>query len=69
MRRLVLLALVAYLGSYLWLRTSHVETWQRDGQPYMIYPTSLSWLYNLHRPLMYLDGAMTGMHFHIGPHQ
>jgi hypothetical protein len=26
-------------------------------------------LYYLWRPLTYVDGAMTGMRFHIGPHR
>ena len=49
-------------------RASHVEVWPRDGRRYLIIPSSARWLYYLYRPLMYVDGALTGMRFHIGPH-
>ena len=32
-------------------------------------PTSATWTYYLFRPLTRIDGAITGMRFHIGPHQ
>ena len=60
-----------YVGSYLVFRASHVETWQQDKQAYVIFPKDRlgTGLYYLWRPLSYLDGAATGMRFHIGPHQ
>jgi hypothetical protein len=63
---LVLIALWA--GSYVAFRSSHVEVWQRDGRSYLIIPSHARWLYYIYRPLMYVDGALTGMRFHIGPH-
>ena len=58
-----------YIGSYFFYRASHVEVWARDGQPYMIFPTESQIMYYVYRPLMYPDAALTGMRFHIGPHQ
>ena len=65
----VLGALALYIASYLALRTGRVEVWARDGRPYVIIPASARWLYYFFRPIMYLDAAMTGMGFHIGPHR
>jgi hypothetical protein len=67
--RLLGLLLFAYFASYLWFRSTHTEVWQRDGQSYVIFPATASMLYLLWRPLTYVDGAATGMQFHIGPHQ
>lgn len=67
----VLLALVLYVGSYLAFRTANSETWERDGLAYVIFPQEAhgAALYYLWRPLSYVDGAVTGMRFHIGPHR
>ena len=62
----VLLAAV-YVGTYMWLRTSHVEHWDRDGHNYVILPQSRLIDY-VYRPLTYIDAHLTGMRFHIGPH-
>ncbi len=58
-----------YLASYIALRVTRTERWERDGHEYVIVPASAVWLYYLYRPLSYIDGAATGMRFHIGPHQ
>lgn len=63
------IGLVVYAGSYLLLRHTHIETWDRDGHAYVIIPVAWRVLYYLYRPMMYLDGAATGMRFHIGPHR
>ena len=63
-----LLAL-AYVGSYLGFRKSHTEIWKNDGKAYVIFPRNSSALYFAFRPITYLDGALTGMRFHIGPHR
>jgi hypothetical protein len=60
--------LVAYMGSYVWFRSARVERWDRDGREYVIYPQQPA-LYYLYRPLAYLDAQITGMRFHIGPHR
>lgn len=57
-----------YLLSYLALRLAWSEPWT-DGKVYMLFPQGPIWIYYLFRPLTYLDQAMTGMHFHIGPHR
>ena len=66
---IVIVVLALYAGCYLVLRARCVEVWPRDRRPYLIVPSGSPWLYYLYRPLMYLDGAMTGMRFHIGPHR
>jgi hypothetical protein len=66
---IVIVVLALYAGSYLLLRVRCVEVWARDGRPYLIIPSGSPWLYYLYRPLMYLDAAITGMRFHIGPHR
>lgn len=68
MKKFILLALVVYIGGYLFLRTNNAEVWQQDEQTYVIFPASPIALYYAYRPLTYLDGALTGMRFHIGPH-
>jgi hypothetical protein len=72
-RRLVALlvvALVLYVGSYLLFRQSHIEVWQHDHLPYVIFPAGYgTTLYYLWRPLAYLDGKVTGIGSHIGPHR
>lgn len=63
-------ALLVYAGSYLLFRQSNIEVWERDKRPYVIFPAGVgSVLYYAWRPLSYVDGAVTGMGFHIGPHR
>jgi hypothetical protein len=67
---LTAIALVLYAGSYLAFRQSSTEIWERDKQAYVIFPAGYgSALYYLWRPLSYVDGSLTGMRFHIGPHR
>jgi hypothetical protein len=63
--------LFVYAGSYLAFRQMNIEVWDRDKRSYVIFPTGGlgSALYYAWRPLSYVDGAMTGMGFHIGPHR
>lgn len=68
MKRLLLILivlLVAYMGSYAWLRSAHMERWERDGRYYVIFPQHPA-LYYLYRPLTYLDAQLTGMRFTSG---
>jgi len=67
-KRFILLLMVVYLFGYLVLRTNNAEVWDKDGQAYVIFPESSKALYYAFRPLTYVDGALTGMRFHIGPH-
>jgi hypothetical protein len=69
MRKLLLVALIAYVGSYGAFRQSNSEIWDKDKKTYVIFPESMPWLYYAWRPLTYLDGTMTGINFHIGPHK
>jgi len=67
---LLTIVLVAYLGGYLVFRQTNIETWESDKQAYVIFPEGYGRaLYYLWRPLSYLDGSLTGMRFHIGPHR
>jgi hypothetical protein len=67
---LVLLLVLLYVGGYLVFRQSHAELWERDQQVYVMFPDGPGrLLYYLWRPLTYVDGATTGMRFHIGPHR
>lgn len=59
---------LAYILTYVQFRQSHMERREADGHYYVIYPIAHPLIYRIHRPLMYLDGAVTGMRFHIGPH-
>jgi hypothetical protein len=59
-----------YVGTYMGFRQSHAEVWERDQRVYVMFPEgSGTLLYYLWRPLTYIDAAMTGMRFHIGPHR
>jgi cbb3-type cytochrome oxidase subunit 3 len=65
----IALTLLLYVGSYVAFRESRKEVWERDGRVYVIFPRGNPALYYLYRPLTYVDGAVTGMRFHIGPHR
>ncbi len=58
---------LGYVGAYAVYRTTNTEIWLADEMPYVIFGSKLS--YYLFRPLTYIDGAVTDMRFHIGPHQ
>ncbi|MCR9136413.1 MAG: hypothetical protein NXI27_10495 [Alphaproteobacteria bacterium] len=69
MKRILLVAVVIYLLGYLALRLLNAEVWETDGNTYVIFPREPIALYYIYRPMTYLDAALTGMRFHIGPHQ
>ena len=71
LRTAVLALLLIYVASYVGFRTSHQEVWARDQNTYVIFPEGGggNLLYYGWRPLTYVDGALTGMRFHIGPHR
>ena len=58
-----------YTLSYIGLRLTHTEIWEKDGKPYVIFPADKIFLYYFFRPLSYLDGRLTGIGFHIGQHE
>ena len=60
---------IVYELSYLIFRNTNIETWNKDGNQYVIFPKEQTWIYNLYRPLTYIDSKVTMMHFHIGPHE
>jgi hypothetical protein len=61
--------LALYLIAYVGFRASRTEVWERDGNPYVIYPPGATTLYYLFRPLSYADAALTGTQTHVGPHR
>jgi hypothetical protein len=60
-------ALLAYVGSYAWYSASHLEVRAEDGKSYVIFGSSIA--YYVFRPITYIDAAISGMQFHIGPHR
>jgi len=73
MKRTVLISLVliglVYFSSYVWIRQTRTEIWEKDGNAYVIFPDDKVYLYYFYRPLSYVDGTITGMKFHIGQHR
>jgi hypothetical protein len=68
--RLAILALALYIVTYVIFRQTNTEVWERDQRAYVIFPEGYGVaLYYLWRPLLYVDGALTSMRFHIGPHR
>ena len=67
--KLLLAFVLLYVASYAAFRQMHIEVWDRDKNAYVIFPATRPFLYYLWHPLTYLDGAITGMRFHIGPHR
>lgn len=58
-----------YLAAYIVLRIVNTQVWENDKRAYVMFPQRPIFIFYLFRPLTYLDGAMTGMRFHIGPHR
>jgi len=54
---------------YLCFRQTHIEVWKNTGDSYVIFPKNAPVIYLILRPAAYADGLLTGMKFHIGPHQ
>jgi hypothetical protein len=69
-RTVIAVVLAVYVLGYLNFRTTHQEVWLKDQQTYVIFSTGIGKaLYYLWRPLEMIDAQLTGMNFHIGPHQ
>jgi len=66
---LILTVVLLYALSYVWFRQTRTEIWEKDGNAYVIFPYDKVYLYYLYRPITYVDGAITGMRFHIGQHR
>ena len=65
----ILIAVLLYAISYIWFRQTRAEVWEKDGNAYVIFPEDKVYLYYLYRLLSYVDGAVTGMKFHIRQHR
>ena len=59
--------LIVYLSLYFFYRMTHIETWTVDEEEYVVFGSRASYLF--FRPATYLDGALTGVRFHLGPHR
>jgi hypothetical protein len=68
---LILIGLLAYVLSYMGYRSTHMESREENGKDvtYVIFPTDQKWVYYFYRPMSYVDGRVSGIQFHIGPHQ
>ena len=65
----LLILLLIYFGSYILMRESYAEVFNHYGNKEVIFLNDKVYLYYLYRPLSYIDGAVTGMKFHIGQHR
>lgn len=72
MKRKFLTAIIVlftiYFLSYITIRQTHQEIWERDGKTYVIFPEDKVFYY-LFRPLRLIDEKITGIQFHIGQHR
>jgi len=69
MKRILIIAAGVYVACYIVFRIMNSEVWAEDGNKYVVYPQNPIAVYYVFRPLSYLDGFLTGMRSHIGPHQ
>jgi hypothetical protein len=68
-RKLIAALFAVYVLSYFLFRNTNIETWDKDGNQYVIFPKNQVWIYYLYRPLTYVDSKLTTMRFHIGRHE
>jgi len=66
---LLMLLMALYLVSYGVFRFTHMEKWDYNGETYVIFPENQSLIYYFYRPATLVDGQLTNMRFHIGPHR
>lgn len=64
----VIIIFTLYISSYIIIRQTHIEIWEKDKNAYVIFPETKI-LYYMYRPMSLIDEKITGMRFHIGPHQ
>jgi len=69
MKKTIFVFIILYLLSYGLFRTLRSEVWAEDNNTYVIYPSSPIALYYAYRPLAYIDGLVTGVGTHVGPHR
>jgi hypothetical protein len=64
-----LLVFFCCILGYGYMRQTNKQTWEKNGREYVIFPKDTLFLYYLYRPMAWIDGKITGMGFHIGPHE
>lgn len=70
-RKIILIITIIFLFyflSYVFVRQTNSEVWDRDGNSYVILPEN-KFLYYFYRPLSILDKSITGRNTHIGKHK
>jgi hypothetical protein len=72
LRTIVFLTFLAlYVMTYIAFRVTHIETWEKDHNRYLIFPADAgvgAALYEFWRPLSYADEQITGVKSSVGPH-
>ncbi|MCP4316167.1 MAG: hypothetical protein GY789_09150 [Hyphomicrobiales bacterium] len=69
MRIILTILIGVHVLGYVVLRIANTQVWDQDGHTYVIFPKSPIAFYYAYRSLTHVDGALTVMRFHIGPHQ
>jgi hypothetical protein len=64
----ITILLITYILSYVLIRQTHSEVWERNGHIYVIFPENKV-LYYFYRPLSIVDERFTGIGSHIGQHK
>jgi hypothetical protein len=67
--RIALICAALHTLGYIVFRVANAELYPEDNQICVIFPEGNLALWYLFRPLTYVDAAVTGMRFHIGPHR
>lgn len=65
----LLILLLIYCAAYIFVRQNYTEVLNHYGDQEVIFPEDKIYVYYFYRPLSYIDGATTGMKFHIGQHR
>ena len=68
---ILVILFLAYLLSYMGYRSTHMESREEKGRDvtYVIFPDGHEWVYYFFGPMCYVDGVISGIQFHLGPHQ
>lgn len=65
----LLILVLIYCAAYIFVRQSYTVILNHYGDTEVIFPEDEIYIYYFYRPLSYVDGALTGMKFHIGQHR
>lgn len=65
---IILMIAFLYIASYIFVRQTYTEIWEKNKMAYVIFPENKI-LYYMYRPLSLIDNKITEMEIHIGQHQ